>query len=84
MPRSTPFRITVNPPAAQQIGRCSITSQILRDDKASEAEAFYFDLDFVGIWWRNIQILDFQNACITIFVEANDACHDFSSNLKTN
>jgi hypothetical protein len=26
-----------------------------------------------------IQILDFQCACITIFVEANDACHDFSS-----
>ena len=54
------------------------------DLRTIEAEAFYFDLDFVGIWWRNIQILDFQNACITIFVEANDACHDFSSNLKTN
>ena len=42
------------------------------------------DLDFVGTWRRNIQILDFQYACITIFVEANDACHDFSSNLQTN
>jgi hypothetical protein len=43
---------------------------------------FYFDLDFVGIGWRNIRIFDFQNGCITIFVAANDARHDFSSNLQ--
>ena len=43
-----------------------------------EADALYLDLDFVGTWRRNIQILDFRYACITIFVEANDACHDFS------
>ena len=31
-------------------------------------------------WRRNIQTLDFQDACITIFAEANNACHHFSSN----
>jgi hypothetical protein len=44
-----------------------------------EADALYLDLDFVGSWRRNIQILDFQYAGITIFVQANDPCHDFSS-----
>jgi hypothetical protein len=49
------------------------------DLRSIEADALYIDLDFVGTWRRSIQILDFQYACITIFVEANDACHDFPS-----
>ena len=49
------------------------------DLRSIEADALYIDLDFADTGRRNIQILDFQYACITIFMEANNACHDFSS-----
>src|SRR5262249_1495222 len=71
------------PEAAGKLSLLQISVRAEHDLRSIEADALYIDLDFVGTWRRNIQILDFQYACITIFVEANDACHDFSSLVVT-
>ena len=67
------------PEAAGKLSLLQISVRAEHDLRSIEADALYIDLDFVGTWRRNIQTLDFQYACITIFVEANDAYHDFSS-----
>src|SRR5215472_18365667 len=71
----------LEPEAAGKVSLLQIGVRAKHDLRSIEADALYIDLDFVGTWRRNIEILDLQYACITIFVEANDACHDFSSTL---
>src|SRR5689334_10268603 len=70
---------SLEPEAAGKLSLLHISVGAEHDLRSIEADALHIDLDFVGTWRRNIQILDFQYACIAIFVEANDACHDFSS-----
>jgi hypothetical protein len=70
---------SLEPESTGKLSRLHISVRAEHDLRSIQADALYIDLDFVGTWGWNIQILDFQYACITIFVEANDACHHFSS-----
>jgi hypothetical protein len=70
---------SLEPEAAGKLSLLQISVRAEHDLRPIQADALYIDLDFVGTWRRNLQTLDFQYACITIFVEANGACHRFSS-----